>query len=695
MIRINKKIYCMIYICVMFLLIICVDMTYATKLKKGLYEIKNPKMGSSMYVDETGKVIFKDEPKCTIRRINDLFTDETVLLTKYYDRLYEESEWDSEDNRKYDGLIDSHNEYYTIKGERLDYDKNVIGVVDNNVFFNDGSARNITFDTNFKLPGLSDNSSGDYTYSMSKFGDTLVINEVSKSASSTRNTSFMKGEYISNYSEGLKIYFYDRRFNLLKTIDGYTSSKQYNIVNTNKNDYLVVLKYNRVNDDILNTYNVIDKDLNLVFEHEAKYLLFQKDFLYVTFIADSDYNVIDYEGKIDVDQVVSKYYDFKDKKLKDIYDINKSYYNIRFKYDKEKLVSTIYDNKKVLIADTQINNCIAFLFGENKYYYIKTKNDKHYFYNDKGDRVKILNINSNTSCKIIYLDSNYLFLAASSQLYIYNKDLDLVNNISSTKAEQIRVVKVMNKEYYALKNSMEMAILLDKNAKKVYESTDASFDIVKDKYLVQTQIKESKVFDDKLNQIYSFDEKITSAKTLKIKDKVFLLAYFKKGMYVFDDNMKFISKFDSSSLYGIDPYGEENIDLKLKDDIPYIIIHSKMDDKNKIYVYDLNFKKLDSIEFKQNSIYDEEYGEYIDYVDINLVNANMIVIGENLKNFSIYKIGSGYVLKDFYYLGNFENDHFTYANGFYYGFMDYDMNILCQYSIFDKFDEDNMIDYYW
>lgn len=694
MIRINKKIYCLFYICIVFLLLLHADMAYAAKLKKGIYEIKNPKMGSSMYVDETGKVILKDEPKCTIGRINDLFTDETVLLTKYYGKLYEESEWDSEDNRKYDGLVDPHNEYYTIKGERLDYDKYVIGVVDNNVFFNDGSARNITFDTNFKLPGLSDNSSGDYTYSMIKFGDTLVINEVSKSASSTRNASFMKGEYISNYSEGLKIYFYDRRFNLLKTIDGYTSPQQDN-VNTNKDNYLIVLKYNRVNDDILNTYNVIDKDFNLVFEHEAKSLLFQKDFLYVTFIADSDYNIIDYEGKIDEDQVVSKYYYFKDKKLKDIYDINKSYYNIRFKYDKEKLVSTIYDNKKVLIADTQINNCIAFLFGENKYYYIKTKNDKHYFYNDKGDRIKILNIYSNASCKIIYLDSDYIFLAASSQLYIYNKDLDLVNNISCTKAEQIRVVKVMNKEYYALKNSKEIAMLLDKNAKKVYESTDASFDIVKDKYLVQTQIKESKVFDDKLNQIYSFDEKITSAKTLKIKDKVFILTYFENGMYVFDDNMKFISKFDSSSLYGTALYGEDGINLKLKDDIPYIIIHSKKDDKNIIDIYDLNFKNLDSIELKKNPVYIEENDEYIDYIDINLVNGNMIVIGENLKNFSIYKIGLGYVLKDFYYLGNFEKDHFTYANGFYYGFMDYDMNILYQFSIFDKFDEDNMIDYYW
>lgn len=694
MIRINKKIYCLFYICIVFLLLLHADMVFAAKLKKGIYEIKNPKIGSSMYVDETGKVILKDEPKCTIRRINDLFTDETVLLAKYYDKLYEESEWDSEDNRKYDGLVDSHNEYYTIKGERLDYDKNVIGVVDNNVFFNDGSARNITFDTNFKLPGLSDNSSGDYTYSMIKFGDTLVINEVSKSASLNRNTSFMKGEYISNYSEGLKIYFYDRRFNLLKTIDGYTSPQQDN-VNTNKDNYLIVLKYNRVNDDILNAYNVLDKDLNLVFENEAKSVLFQKDFLYVTFIADSDYNVIDYEGKIDTEQVVSKYYDFKDRKLKDIYDINKSHYNVRFKYDKEKLVSTIYDDKKVLIDDTQINNCTAFLFGENKYYYIRTQNNKHYFYNDKGDRVKILNIYSNAAYKILYLDSDYLFVAAGIELLIYNKDLDLVNNISSTKAEQIRVVKVMNKEYYALRNSKEMVILLDKNAKKVYESTDASFDIVKDKYLVQTQIKESKVFDDKLNQIYSFDEKITSAKTLKVKDKVFILTYFEKGMYVFDDNMKFISKFDSSSLYGTALYGEDNIDLKLKDDIPYIIIHSKMDDKNKIYVYDLNFKKLDSIEFEQNPVYLEEYGEYIDSIYINLVNGNMIVIGENLKNFSIYKIGLGYVLKDFYYLGNFENDHFTYKNGFYYGFMDYDMNILCQYSIFDKFDEDNMIDYYW
>lgn len=694
MIRINKKIYCLFYICIVFLLLLHADMAYAAKLKKGIYEIKNPKMGSSMYVDETGKVILKDEPKCTIRRINDLFTNETVLLAKYYDKLYEESEWDSEDNRKYDGLVDSHNEYYTIKGERLDYDKNVIGVVDNNVFFNDGSARNITFDTNFKLPGLSDNSSGDYTYSMSKFGDILVITEVSKSASKNRKTSFMNGEYISNYSEGLKIYFYDRRFNLLKMIDGYTSPQQDN-VNTNKDNYLIVLKYNRVNDDILKAYNVIDKDLNLVFEHEAKSVIFQKDFLYVTFAADADYNVIDYKGEIDTNQVISKYYDFKDKKLKDISDINKSYYNVRFKYDKEKLVSTIYDDKKVLIDDTQINNCTAFLFGENKYYYIRTQNNKHYFYNDKGDRVKILNIYSNAAYKILYLDSDYLFVAAGIELLIYNKDLDLVNNIISTKAEQIRVVKVMNKEYYALKNSKEMAILLDKNTKKVYESTDASFDIVKDKYLVQTQIKESKVFDDKLNQIYSFDEKITSAKTLKIKDKVFILTYFEKGMYVFDDNMKFISKFDSSSLYGTALYGEEYIDLKLKDDIPYIIIHSKMDDKNKIYVYDLDFKKLDSIEFEQNSVYDEEYGEYIGYVDINLVNGNMIVIGENLKNFSIYRIGSGYVLKDFYYLGNFEKDHFTYANGFYYGFMDYDMNILCQYSIFDKFDEDNMIDYYW
>ena len=57
-------------------------------------------------------------------------------------------------------------------------------------------------------------------------------------------------------------------------------------------------------------------------------------------------------------------------------------------------------------------------------------------------------------------------------------------------------------------------------------------------------------------------------------------------------------------------------------------------------------------------------------------------------DYSFYKINEGEKLKNYRYIGNLKDDYFTFANGFYYGLMDYDFNVICQYSIFDSFESD-------
>ena len=69
-------------------------------------------------------------------------------------------------------------------------------------------------------------------------------------------------------------------------------------------------------------------------------------------------------------------------------------------------------------------------------------------------------------------------------------------------------------------------------------------------------------------------------------------------------------------------------------------------------------------------------------------DGTMYIVIENYgyenESYSLYKVGTGFVITDFNFVGDLEEDFFTFLNESYYGLMDYDLNILCHYSVYDN-----------
>lgn len=177
------------------------------------------------------------------------------------------------------------------------------------------------------------------------------------------------------------------------------------------------------------------------------------------------------------------------------------------------------------------------------------------------------------------------------------------------------------------------------------------------------------LYDFDMNVIKKFDEKIVLDKYEKF-DKAFFTDssnknYESRDKYnLYDDKFKLIME------------NVVNINCYTYDD--YLVVA----DTDKTYILDKNLNKIKTFDRSLDLVH---YDDDVDYYNFTDLKTNRQGIIDN--NFNI-------IIDNMKYVGSLQKDYFTYLNGFKYGFMDYNGNVIYSYSIFDTMTEDSIYDDY-
>lgn len=626
-IKLNRIIF--VIISILFMSISLLNILYAAPLKKGIYEIKNHRKGGSMYVDETGKIILKSEPKVEISAIRDLFTDEIGMLLKRYEKLYEDSsvnyhinEYGNEEyERIYTELIPARTEYYDLYGNKINLDRDVIAIVNENVILSNGQVVNMLLNAKYKLKEVK-NESPNIVYSANAFDDKVLISE--KERIYNDKSVICDSKWV--------LYLYDKNLNFLKKFDDYVAYGEYSSKDGQKRISLSHL-----------TKAGIDEYGNFSEDTEQKFL-------------NEDLEIESY-----------------DRSINDL---------LKFETDIENLEATVLDGeKKVKLNDIDIKSCKRIVMGKDTYYYVHTETGSfHYIYNDKGSRVKVFNDATSEPYKVIYSDDVCVAMmnGIDKSTVVLDKNFSTVQVFypTSSNKNNVTISRIFGGKYYLVNNES----VYNTNFKVEFKPS-STCKVLFDKYLFETGVK-SKVLDSNLKEIKKFNRIIKSVETIDMNGKIFYEISSKDFTSILDSNFNEILLFEKNKVdifrQGLTDYFLDGISYKYDGSSRHILFFY---DK-KVNIVNLDFKKVEEFEIEDDQYisgcFTADNGE--DYISFHRDYEN---------DYSLYKVGTGYVLKNFYFIGDMKKDHFTFANGFYYGLMDYDLNILCQYSIFDKMDEDN------
>ncbi len=285
------------------------------------------------------------------------------------------------------------------------------------------------------------------------------------------------------------------------------------------------------------------------------------------------------------------------------------------------------------------------------------------------------------------------------------------------RLDAFEMEKVFGGEYYYFKFDFGGYLLFDKSFKKVYgnylleditevvKTNDIEFVnklrgrsiiALSDDYLALTDNGSTRyhykydIYDKKFNKVIELGE-IYSVNCEPINNKnYYVVKHYgnPQPIDIYDENFNklvdasegyydfFCEKNNNDNYYSyyINDYDERieyNQHMK-----KYAAIAKRENDENDILRYvDEKFKTICEMPFDEYYYMSDEYA----------IMKNKTKQGNY--SYTLYKIAEGEKLKDYRYIGNLKDDYFTFANGFYYGLMDYDFNVLCQYSIFDDFEE--------
>ena len=662
----------------------CIKLNFATPLKKGIYQIENHRNGGSIFVDETGKIILKSDPKADIGVIRDLFTDEIRVLYKKYDKEY--TEVDREDyygatyHRSYVGLVPERTVYYDLSGNEIGLGGDIIAVVGENIILSNGNVVNWILNAKYRLNSIKGESKK-IEYKVASFTDKVLVSEI----------EFEYSENSDLYKTGAKgtLYVYDKNLSFIKKIDEYCLTQYYNYENgrseytygykfqNNGKNYIIIDQIDQYvtdeygYDDVTTKRNILNENLTLFFDELP-------NTIEVSSLARNSLVTVYYNDDRKTNKTQT--YDLDTKKFVDVGEDGITYHFLSFENDNEKLEATLYDDKNTVLNDIVVKKCAKFMMGDKKYYYVQTDDSRHFIYNEKGNRVKIFNESTNETYKILYSDEKYLAIKnnVSEPALVFDKDFSLHASLysSNDKNKNFSIKKVLSNKYYLVNGRQ---LYDEKFKEKVSASSQIS--IIFDKYIFVPG-KDTKIYDENLKVVKEFKNEIANVETMLINGKTYIRVSGKDFSNILDSNYNEILSYNrNKDNVRIDGLKEYN-----KDGIKYINYakHILIDHGDTIDILDLNLKKVGEINEENNQ-------SFYMYVENNK-NEEFVLLkegyGEYGDNSSLYKIGTGFVLKDFYFIGDMKKEYFTFANGFYYGLMDYDLNILCQYSIFDKIDDD-------
>lgn len=177
------------------------------------------------------------------------------------------------------------------------------------------------------------------------------------------------------------------------------------------------------------------------------------------------------------------------------------------------------------------------------------------------------------------------------------------------------------------------------------------------------------LYDFNMNIVKKFDEKIVLERHNKFGKSFFVDSLnkdyeIKDKFNLYDENLKIIKK----NVVDINSYTFDN----------YLVVTTE----DKTYILD---EKLNSVKTFDRALIITHYDDEIEYYNFRDVKTNRHGIIDN--NYNI-------IIDNMKFVGALKKDYFTYMNGFKYGFMDYNGNVIYSYSIFDTMTEDSVYNDY-
>ena len=640
--KINKVKKKFILIIVIFVLMYFKINVFAYELEKGIYHITNPINGTNMYVNEKGKPLLVDNSNnTTIDEIRDIFTKEIIYVYKEFSLVgkrkaildYHDKEYYDEDD-----LENDLNEEHYKEDSEYDY------VDYNDVYY---------YDENL----------GDMVLNDSKIIDGPKINNIyiNKYGIDVSNIFLNAGEVCCAFSSVIlfeNLVYYDTNINMYKELTEITNEnevKKYDSFSVETfYDYLFIYTYS---DSGYNIY-VYDKNMNFI-----------KKFKNQPLNVISDINKNQYLKIYNDKNNLYIYYDKKFNEISQIDENDLTNFNelkniseeMTFEVDNIKRTTKL-DNG-VIINDLVSNKGIKIKIDNKKYYYFLIE-DYAILYDERGIKFKIFYNQNNVSFEVY---KNFILgKGVNNEKYLYTIDFRSIDSGNVIKS-------IFDGKYYYIENKTK-----NYNNKTVYEFTIykadeyGSFDFYDLEPVSHTHGRMVGIYDDKYlvtrndNEIIVYDSDIEQIKYLS-GNQFSEVHIGNKKYYSINEanNYKIISDDFQNILYdGIYsiPFISNKYMLILKNN-EYILLDENLDEVKKIK----NNKNI-----------------YIPFV----TDEYIVIYGENdLYNF--YNIKTNKIILRLKYVGKKTDKYFTFQNGFNYGFMDNDLNVIFSYSVFDNFNDMN------
>ena len=620
--------------------------------KDGIFFVRNYEREEKMYINNKGEIIAKVDFDSNLKIINDSITKCPEFIEK------------SDNNKSY---YDTLYNYYYLDGREFDNkNKHIVKIYGQYIFFEDGTVFDKKYNKHKKLQIIEEaKKSKKYvqmTYTL--FDDFIIC-----SAYYGGYEGFIK---YAEPPEAVDTYIFNKRLELVKQYEGYEFGNKLSYNNK---------KYIKISHKIIDSdgnfsydgYNIIDSNLIELFDQDHAYID-TSDFETTGNFVIGDYVAIDDKHEIMIDYRYDIHTDEKSEFIRIVYDQHEYNHGIEYINDyKNKKTTIYYLNTSFDLYDIYPEKISFFKLEGNIYIFIYANNIL-YIYDLNGKLIKVFD----ELPKIKYgienysVDDNFLVLRLDfKEIRTYDKNLNLV----LANDYNFFDIKKIESDKYVVFTYDDCRYIYDKDFNLMFNYNYSHNDSNVGSTFSYTN-------DDNSNSItiyynYKIIKTISGAKRAKcINNSFFIIQNLDEtySLYDIDGNLKIQSKNEIRTInnskeerYVIHDPCNRNYVVHTKGDFsyeesPYIFCFAN----NCLEIYDENFNKIDELNFDNNTF------SRFDYIYFD--NDYFIIRNDK---YYLYKIGKGFVMKDYEYISIPQGNYFMCYDGNDYILMDKDLNKIC------------------
>ena len=422
-------------------------------------------------------------------------------------------------------------------------------------------------------------------------------------------------------------------------------------------------------------------------------------------------------------------YDTKEKELKKYdFDTYTSFLDDKivfsnYRYSDRNKVIDIYDKEFNLIKSIvgyEVDNEKA--YGNQNYLLLsRLGNDGDSIYNFLDSDCNLLfDVDVENRTGVDEDSTEILFLYDNKEFSYDMAKKEYISSVSEITKEQKQVLKAeidpyrlegymeendanMNKVKASLPNQDAYVTSYDYNNKKIYVAE------VERNYVVATNSK-NEIYEEAVSysNIYDSNANLLAERLIDIEMEPLDNGYIVSNNKVYDFDMRFVRDLP-------DTYDIERINI---DDRTYFLdrVDQDYNNKNSQNLYDSNFNTV--FEDCENIIltYERDWIFVTDHNSTKMYDKELNIIKDlhrkiealswqytdnyiafmdlNTKRYGILEKDGKVLIDNLKKIDSLRKDYFVYMNGFRYGIMDYDKNVIVSLSIFDDIkDDSNIKDY--